>query len=425
MQRVKKILIVSTIFSLSFFAFLFFFNKQVSAQSTPTVSTTRYSVLNINTFILGGAYSGNTEQKPFTTYFEYKRNNSNLNETENREETVKIVRNTNVGVSNNFYSSPSLQINSIYYFRAVGYFNDNETQKFYGNVLSFQTGGIYVAGSWYSSGSTDADGVFYPLVVECTLPEVRNIITNICEPVVGCASGQTRNIITNECQTTLDCNNTGQVLDIINGVCITPVNCVQTNEVRNIITNKCEIFASCSATEVRNIITGECEASIQCSANQTRNIITGKCEILEDCSKTNQVRNIITGKCETILGSTTPATPPTTPPSSPSESSETPPPPTDGLVVCINNCDFNAFIDLLNKVTRFILFYMAVPIAAIMFAYAGFLLVTAGGAGEKTKAKNIFTNTVIGLIIAAGAWLVVKTLLSIVSKPDMWSWIGF
>ena len=65
------------------------------------------------------------------------------------------------------------------------------------------------------------------------------------------------------------------------------------------------------------------------------------------------------------------------------------------------------------------------PITAISFAYAGFLLVTAGGAGEKTKAKDIFTNTATGLVIAAGAWLVINTLLSIVGKPGMWSWIGF
>src|SRR5674476_1464426 len=73
------------------------------------------------------------------------------------------------------------------------------------------------------------------------------------------------------------------------------------------------------------------------------------------------------------------------------------------LVPCDNSaahpCDWNALMALINNVINFILYFMAIPIAAIMFAYAGFLMVTAGGeaAGARTKAKSIFTNAVIGL----------------------------
>ena len=90
-------------------------------------------------------------------------------------------------------------------------------------------------------------------------------------------------------------------------------------------------------------------------------------------------------------------------------------------------CDFTAFLTLINNVINFILYYMAVPIAAIMFAYAGFLLVTAGGeaAGARTKAKGIFTNAAIGLAVAAACWLIIKTILSILSSPGAWAWIGF
>jgi hypothetical protein len=68
---------------------------------------------------------------------------------------------------------------------------------------------------------------------------------------------------------------------------------------------------------------------------------------------------------------------------------------------------------------------MVIPIAAIMFAYAGFLMVTAGGeaAHARTKAKSIFTNAVIGLIIAVACWLIIKTILSILGFNG--SWIGF
>jgi len=100
-----------------------------------------------------------------------------------------------------------------------------------------------------------------------------------------------------------------------------------------------------------------------------------------------------------------------------------------GLVPCDGSvarpCDFNAFMTLVNTIIKFILFNLAVPIAAIMFVYAGFLLVTAGGeaAGARTKAKTIFTNAVLGLIFAAAAWLIVRTILAILGYQG--DWIGF
>ena len=67
---------------------------------------------------------------------------------------------------------------------------------------------------------------------------------------------------------------------------------------------------------------------------------------------------------------------------------------------------------------------MVVPITAIMFFYAGFLMITGGGesASSRTKAKKIFTNAVIGLVVAVGAWVIVHTLLSILGYDA--SWIG-
>jgi len=80
---------------------------------------------------------------------------------------------------------------------------------------------------------------------------------------------------------------------------------------------------------------------------------------------------------------------------------------------------------LINNVINFILYFMAIPIAAIMFAYAGFLMVTAGGeaAGARTKAKSIFTNAVIGLVLAAACWLIIKLVLNVVGYNG--AWIGF
>ena len=99
-----------------------------------------------------------------------------------------------------------------------------------------------------------------------------------------------------------------------------------------------------------------------------------------------------------------------------------------GLVPCrgAEECDFNQFMTLINNIIGFALIYLAVPIAAIMFAYAGFLMVTAGdeAASARTKAKGIFTNALIGLVLAAAAFLIVQALLSILGYKDA-SWLGF
>jgi hypothetical protein len=106
----------------------------------------------------------------------------------------------------------------------------------------------------------------------------------------------------------------------------------------------------------------------------------------------------------------------------------------DPLVPCNNTpdangviaqpCNFNALMTLVNTVIHFALFYMAVPIAAIMFVYAGFELVSSGGSTEKRGiAKKVFTNAVIGLVLAAAAWLIIRTVLSILGYNG--AWIGF
>jgi len=105
---------------------------------------------------------------------------------------------------------------------------------------------------------------------------------------------------------------------------------------------------------------------------------------------------------------------------------------TGALVPCGTSggedCGFKHIFELINKVVTFILFVMAVPIAAIMFAYAGFLLITSGGeTSKRTKAKKIFTNVAIGIILAVGAFLIVKTILSLVgyNTGSGWQWFGF
>ena len=94
----------------------------------------------------------------------------------------------------------------------------------------------------------------------------------------------------------------------------------------------------------------------------------------------------------------------------------------------IKSCEFEHIFELINKVVNFALFQLALPIAAIMFAYAGFLMIFSGGeSGKRTKAKGIFWNVALGLILAAASWLIIHTILGIVgyNTGDGFNWFGF
>jgi hypothetical protein len=87
-------------------------------------------------------------------------------------------------------------------------------------------------------------------------------------------------------------------------------------------------------------------------------------------------------------------------------------------------CGFNELLEMVNKVVKFVIFDLAIPIAAIMFTYAGIILLISGGdPSKKTKAKEIFIGVVIGLVVAAAAWLIVETILKTLGYNG--SWIGF
>lgn len=89
-----------------------------------------------------------------------------------------------------------------------------------------------------------------------------------------------------------------------------------------------------------------------------------------------------------------------------------------------NPCTYDHIFELINTVINFILYILAIPIAAIMFAYAGFLYLTSGGdTGKVSKATSIFGDVAMGLVFVAGAWLIIKTVLSVLGYDG--SWIGF
>ena len=95
--------------------------------------------------------------------------------------------------------------------------------------------------------------------------------------------------------------------------------------------------------------------------------------------------------------------------------------PSQPIVPCGRGDTECHFADLIVGVSNIIDFfiYVAAPIAAAMFAYAGFLYLLSGGSVDKRKkANSIFTNVGIGLVFVVGAWLIVKLVVAGLGAED-------
>ncbi len=87
-------------------------------------------------------------------------------------------------------------------------------------------------------------------------------------------------------------------------------------------------------------------------------------------------------------------------------------------------CNFDAFMKLISNIITFLL-YIAIPIAAVSFFFAGFLYLTAGGnPGKIEEAHQIFWSVMIGIIIMLSAWLLVNTIVKELLDPSFNSYLG-
>jgi len=67
---------------------------------------------------------------------------------------------------------------------------------------------------------------------------------------------------------------------------------------------------------------------------------------------------------------------------------------------------------LIDNGIDFMLFYLAIPLATLSIAIAGFKLIMSGAnPGERDKAKKIMWYAIIGLLIAFTAWLIIDLIL--------------
>jgi len=84
-----------------------------------------------------------------------------------------------------------------------------------------------------------------------------------------------------------------------------------------------------------------------------------------------------------------------------------------------NKCQICHIPQLIKNIIEYVSFHLVPPVAALLFAAAGIILLTAGGNPKRMEtAKDIFTKTVIGLLIVYTAWLIIASLLQLLLKKD-------
>ncbi len=89
------------------------------------------------------------------------------------------------------------------------------------------------------------------------------------------------------------------------------------------------------------------------------------------------------------------------------------------LVPCNGpDCSFEDLVILAQRVINFLIFDIAAPLAALSFAVAGFMYMTAkGNEAQHAKAKSIFVYVFIGFVIALSAWLIVNFIVTSLDRP--------
>lgn len=72
------------------------------------------------------------------------------------------------------------------------------------------------------------------------------------------------------------------------------------------------------------------------------------------------------------------------------------------------DCNFSKLMEMINIIINYLIM-IALPLAAISFAYAGWLYLAAGDSSSNvSKAKTIFADVGIGLVLVLSSWLIFK-----------------
>lgn len=88
----------------------------------------------------------------------------------------------------------------------------------------------------------------------------------------------------------------------------------------------------------------------------------------------------------------------------------------------IGPCNFCDAMIVISNIVRILLLF-SIPIAVLMIVAGAILLAVAGGSPDKVKkGKDIITSAVIGVVIALLAWVVVNTLIHVLTGRPNFPW---
>lgn len=74
-----------------------------------------------------------------------------------------------------------------------------------------------------------------------------------------------------------------------------------------------------------------------------------------------------------------------------------------------NNCGYQDLMTMVNNIISWVIL-ISIPVSSIVFAYAGFILMTTGVADKKSQAKAMLWKVFVGMIFILSAWLLVTTI---------------
>lgn len=84
------------------------------------------------------------------------------------------------------------------------------------------------------------------------------------------------------------------------------------------------------------------------------------------------------------------------------------------LVECAdpNDCNYTDLLVTANNVFRFILFTIATPLAAVVITIAGvYMVIYSDNDSKRTEAKKMLQTTVIGLVLALAAYVIIQAIV--------------
>ncbi len=84
-----------------------------------------------------------------------------------------------------------------------------------------------------------------------------------------------------------------------------------------------------------------------------------------------------------------------------------------------NPCTICHIPVLLKNLIDYMTYYIAIPLAFVMFGVAGFFLIVSGGSPQRVqKGRQLVYNTVIGLVIVFVSWLVISEILKLLAGEN-------